>query len=296
MILPTVKQLRYFVALAEHEHFGSAADACFVSQSAFSSAIKEFEAALGSQLVDRTNRQVTITATGREIAGHARECLTRLERLAEIAQDHGRPLEGTLRFGVIPTIAPFLLPKLLPKLRRAYPKLRLFLVEEQTAQLHAKLIDGELDLVLLALPYELRGTVVLPLFEDPFVLGCRDNTTLVDPERYGVSRLEPETVLLLEDGHCLRDHTLDACRLRDTRKLSRFTATSLLTLVEMVDADLGITYLPEMAVSSGLLKHTRVKTYALSAQNFRTIGLAWRQGSAREAEFELFGRFLTEHR
>ena len=124
----------------------------------------------------------------------------------------------------------------------------------------------------------------------------RENTKLVDPDNYRLSKVAPETVLLLEDGHCLRDHALDACRLSSAKKVSRFAATSLLTLVEMVDADLGITFLPEMAVGSGLLKHTRVKTYPLSPRSHRTIGLAWRKGSARVAEFELFGEFIADHR
>ena len=296
MALPTIKQLKYFVALAEHEHFGNAAAACYVSQSAFSTAIKELELTLGARLVDRTNRQVTVTAIGREIAVRARDCLGGLEQLVEIAQGQRSPLEAELRLGVIPTIAPFLLPSLMPRLRRAYPKLRLLLVEEQTERLHTKLLDGQIDLMLLALPYELRSTEVLPLFEDRFLLACRDKTKLVDPENYRLSQVAPETVLLLEDGHCLRDHALDACRLSSAKKVSRFAATSLLTLVEMVDADLGITFLPEMAVGTGLLKHTRIKTYPLSPRSHRTIGLAWRKGSARAAEFELFGEYLTSHR
>ena len=296
MALPTIKQLKYFVALAEHEHFGNAAAACYVSQSAFSTAIKELELTLGARLVDRTNRQVTVTAIGREIAVRARDCLGGLEQLVEIAQGQRNPLEAELRLGVIPTIAPFLLPSLMPRLRRAYPKLRLLLVEEQTERLHTKLLDGQIDLMLLALPYELRSTEVLPLFEDRFLLACRDKTKLVDPENYRLSQVAPETVLLLEDGHCLRDHALDACRLSSAKKVSRFAATSLLTLVEMVDADLGITFLPEMAVGTGLLKHTRIKTYPLSPRSHRTIGLAWRKGSARAAEFELFGEYLTSHR
>lgn len=296
MVLPTVKQLRYFVALAEHEHFGNAAADCYVSQSAFSTAIKELELTLGARLVDRTNRQVTVTAIGREIAVRARDCLGGLEQLVEIAQGQRKPLEAELRLGVIPTIAPFLLPSLMPRLRRAYPKLRLLLVEEQTERLHTKLLDGQIDLMLLALPYDLRSTEVLPLFEDRFLLACRDKTKFVDPKNYRLSQVAPETVLLLEDGHCLRDHALDACRLSSAKKVSRFAATSLLTLVEMVDADLGITFLPEMAVGTGLLKHTRIKTYPLSPRSHRTIGLAWRKGSARAAEFELFGEYLTSHR
>jgi len=293
MSLPTVRQLRYFVALVEQGHFGKAAAASFVSQSAFSTAIKELETGLGTRLVDRTNRQVTITATGQEVAVQARLCLRDIEGLVEIAQGQRGPLEGELRLGVIPTIAPFLLPKVLPKLRRTHPKLRLFLTEDQTERLHGKLLDGDLDVLLLALPYDLRNTEVLPLFDDRFFLACRENTKLIDPENYRFNRLDSESVLLLEDGHCLREHTLDACRIRDTEKLSRFAASSLLTLVEMVDADLGVTYLPEMARGTALLRNTRVRMYPLSERNYRTIGLAWRKGSARVEEFELLGGFLS---
>jgi LysR family hydrogen peroxide-inducible transcriptional activator len=292
MNFPTVKQLRYFVTLVEEGHFGRAAAASFVSQSAFSSAIKELESVLETRLVDRTNRQVTITATGQEVAVQARLCLRDLEGLVEIAQGQREPLGGELRLGVIPTIAPFLLPGALPKLRRAYPKLRLFLIEDQTERLHDKLLQGEVDLILLALPYELRNTEVLPLFRDRFFLACRDDTKLVEPDNYRFNRLDSETVLLLEDGHCLRDHALDACRIRSTEKISRFAAGSLLTLVEMVDADLGITYLPEMAVGSALLRQTRVRMYPLDTRSFRTIGLAWRKGSDRSQEFHLLGDFL----
>ncbi len=296
MNLPTVKQLRYFVALAEERHFGRAAAASFVSQSAFSTAIKEFENVLGTTLVDRTNRQVTITATGRDVAGQARLCLRDLEALTEIVHGQREPLGGELRLGVIPTIAPFLLPKLLPKLRRAYPKLRLYITEDQTEYLHAKLLEGELDIVLLALPYDLRNTETLGLFEDRFFLACRDKSTLIDPMNYRYNRLNAETVLLLEDGHCLRNHALDACRIRNTEKLSRFAATSLLTLVEMVDADLGVTFLPEMANGSVLLRNTRVRMYPLDKRSYRTIGLAWRKRSSRAEEFRLLGKFLVKHR
>jgi len=296
MNLPTVKQLRYFVALAEQGHFGRAAAASFVSQSAFSTAIRELETLLGTRLVDRTNRQVTITTRGQEIATQARLCLRDLEGLVETAQGQREPLAGELHLGVIPTIAPFLLPAALPKLRRTHPKLRLFLTEDQTVRLHSKLLDGDLDVLLLALPYDLRSTEVLPLYKDRFLLACHEQTKLVDPQNYRFSRLDAGSVLLLDDGHCLRDHALEACRIRSTEKLSRFAASSLLTLVEMVDADLGITYLPEMAAGSTLLRNTRVRMYPLGDRSYRTIGLAWRKGSARAEEFRLLGDFLSSHR
>ncbi|MBT8083858.1 MAG: LysR family transcriptional regulator [Woeseia sp.] len=295
MKYPTIKQLKYFVALADREHFGKAAADCFVSQSAFSAAIQELESTLDAQLVDRTNRQVTITAAGQEIEVQARLVLRDLDALVEIAGERREPLASDLRLGVIPTIAPFLLPKVLPKLRKAHPKLTLYLHEGQTQAIHEKLLDGELDLLLLALPYDLRGVATHSLYEDRFYLAYRAGTEWVDPDHYRYSRLNADSVLLLEDGHCLRDHALSACRIKDSAKIRRFAASSLLTLVEMVDADLGITFLPEMARDSSILRNTRVRMQALDEKSSRTIGLAWRKGSGREDEFRMLGEFLVQH-
>ncbi|MDH4047106.1 MAG: LysR substrate-binding domain-containing protein [Gammaproteobacteria bacterium] len=296
MRYPTLKQLRYLVALSEIGHFGRAAKACFVSQSAFSSGIQELESLLDKQLVDRTNRRVTITATGAEIVTQARLCLRDVEDLIELAGHGRKPLTGDLRLGVIPTIAPFLLPGLLPKLRKEYPDLKLYLTEDQSSRIHERLLGGELDLILLALPFELRGAETLNLFKDRFRLACRSDTARIDPTNYRYNHLDAGSVLLLEDGHCLRDHTLTACKIRNTEKVSRFAASSLLTLVEMVDADLGITFLPEMAEGSAMLRNTRVKMYPVNENSYRTIGLAWRKGSARAEEFRLFGQLLRKFR
>jgi LysR family hydrogen peroxide-inducible transcriptional activator len=294
MIYPTIKQLRYFLSLCEEGHFGRAAELSFISQSAFSTAIQDLEAVLDTQLVDRTNRQVTITAVGKEVATQARLCIRDVESLIEIAGQKRQPLEGPLRLGVIPTIAPFLLPGMLPKLRRAYPSLRLFLSEDQTDRVHQKLLDGDLDVILVALPYELRSTQSMSLFKDRFCLAARAGTEHVDPDNYRFNRLQSDSVLLLEDGHCLRDHALAACRIKSTEKVSRFAATSLLTLVEMLDADMGISFLPEMARGSSLLKNTRVRMYPMNENSYRTIGLVWRKGSARTDEFEMLGDFIRE--
>ena len=294
MRYPTIKQLRYFVALTETNHFGRAAQASFVSQSAFSSAISELEELLETQLVDRTNRRVTITATGQRVAVQARLVLQDVETLVDMARGEREPLAGELRLGVIPTIAPFMLPPLLPKLRRKYPKLRLLLAEDQSERIYDRLMDGDLDAILLALPWEMRGVDVEELFRDPFVFkSVREE---VVPENYRFTRLDAESVLLLEDGHCLRDHAIAACKIRNTQKVRSFAASSLLTLVEMVDADLGVTFLPEMARDSALLRNTRVRLASLSEKSFRTIGLAWRSGSQRGEEFRMLGRFLTENR
>jgi LysR family transcriptional regulator, hydrogen peroxide-inducible genes activator len=293
---PTVKQLRYFVALAEQKHFGRAAAQCFVSQSAFSVAIQELETLLGANLVDRTNRRVTITAVGKEVAVLAKLCLQDLATLVELARGQSRPLHGTLQLGIIPTIAPFLLPRVLPALRASFPELKLFLHEDTTQRLYEQLLEGELDVVLLALPYDLSGVETMSLFDDRFRLAARAGTELVDPQHYRFNRLNEGSVLLLREGHCLREHAIEACKLRDTRKRSRVSASSLLTLIEMVDADLGITFLPEMAVGSALLQGTQVKTYPLGDKSFRTIALAWRRGSPRAAEFRTLGEFVAANR
>ena len=294
MKLPTIKQLRYFVALTETEHFGRAAEACFVSQSAFSNAIQELESLLEVQLVDRTNRSVTITAMGQQLATQARLCLRDVESLVEMARGGREPLTGELHLGVIPTIAPFILPGALPKLRRKYPRLELYLHEDQSQRIYERLMDGDLDVLLLALPYDMRGVELMPLFKDRFALAYRHGTKRVDPDNYHFNRLDADSILLLEDGHCLRDHALAACKIRNTQKVRRIGASSILTLVEMVDADLGITFLPEIARESLILKNTRVRMQPLEDNSYRTIGLAWRKGTDREEEFRMLGEFLAE--
>lgn len=289
---PTLKQLRYFLALTETGHFGRAAERCFVSQSAFSAAIKELETTLEAELVDRTNRSVTITATGREVATQARLVLRDLESLVENARGRKEPLTGELRLGVIPTIAPFMLPETLPRLREDYPELRLLLTEDQTQRIYARLMEGDLDLLLMALPWDMQGVEELPLFRDSFCLACHESTERVDPENYRFNRLDSDSILLLEDGHCLREHALAACRIRNTQKVSKFGASSLLTLIEMVDADLGVTFLPEMARGSSLLRNTHVDLYPMSERSYRTIGLVWRKGSRRIEEFRLLGEYF----
>jgi LysR family hydrogen peroxide-inducible transcriptional activator len=259
-------------------------------------AIRELEGLLNVQLVDRTRKQVTVTDVGQELVAQARLCLRDAEALVEAARHQQEPLAGRLNLGVIPTVAPFLLPAFMPPLHAAYPRLELYLREEQTARLLEALHSGELDAVLMALPYEVRHAEVLPLFRDAFRLACRAGTARVDPHNYRFTRLQRESVLLLEDGHCLRDHALAACRIRESEKVSRFAASSLLTLVQMVDADLGITYLPALAEGSPLLAATRVRTYPLPSAAYREIGLVWRKGSARGDEFRTLGEFIAAHR
>ncbi|MCE7896434.1 MAG: LysR family transcriptional regulator [Gammaproteobacteria bacterium] len=294
--LPTVRQLRYFVTLERLGHFGRAAAACCVSQSAFSVAIRELETLLGISLVERSNRRVTITPSGHDIATQARLCLGDIESLVEMAQERRQALSGPLRLGVIPTIAPFLLPAALPRLRRKFPALQLFIREGLTGTLLDELAQGTLDLLLVALPHELPGAEVMPLFHERFLLACREDTRLTDPQHFLVNRLAPESILLLEEGHCMRDHALAACRLRSRGRVSPFAASSLHTLLEMVDGDLGISFVPEMAAGSALLRHTRVRTWPLPGGAGREIALCWRRRSARGADFRQLGELFRQAR
>ncbi|RKZ46725.1 MAG: hydrogen peroxide-inducible genes activator [Gammaproteobacteria bacterium] len=296
MKLPTVKQLRYLIELEKHGHFGKAAEACFVSQSAFSVAIRELESTLGTQLFDRTNKSVTITAMGQEIVVQARLVIRDLEALMDMAQVNSEPFSGKLRLGIIPTISPFLLPKILPKLRSHFPQLQLFLQEDTTQRVYERLMSGELDVVLIAFPYELRNVEKMKLFNDQFLLAYKAGSQFIDKQKITIDHLQSESILLLEDGHCLRDHALSACKIRNMNKVSHFAASSLLTLIEMVEADLGITYLPEMAKDSPMLKNTNIKTQAMPKSSRREIGLIWRQGSARGDEFKMLGEFIKKNR
>ena len=296
MNLPTIKQLRYLIALEKHSHFGKAAESCFVSQSAFSVAIRELESTLGTQLFDRTNKNVSITALGQEIVVQARLVVRDLEALMDMAWVSCEPLSGKLRLGLIPTISPFLLPKILPQLRSQFPQLQLFLQEDTTQRIYEKLMSGELDLILIAFPYELRNIEKMTLFNDQFLLAYKKDSTFIDAQKISVDRLQSESILLLEDGHCLRDHALSACKIRNLNKVSHFSASSLLTLIEMVEADLGVTYLPEMAKDSPMLKNTNIKTQAMPKSSHRKIGLVWRKGSARTKEFKMLGEFIKKNR
>ena len=296
MKLPTIKQLRYLIELEKHAHFGKAAEACFISQSAFSVAIRELESTLGAQLFDRTNKRVTITAMGQEIVVQARLVIRDLEALMDMARVSSEPLSGKLRLGVIPTISPFLLPKILPKLRSHFPQLQLFLQEDTTQRVYERLMSGELDLILIAFPYELRNVEKMKLFNDQFLLAYKTDSQFIDTQKVTVDHLQSESILLLEDGHCLRDHALSACKIRNLNKVSHFAASSLLTLIEMVQADLGVTYLPEMAKDSPMLKNTNIKTQAMPKNSHREIGLIWRKGSARGKEFKMLGEFIKKNR
>ncbi len=291
---PTIKQLRYLVALADHLHFGRAARACHVSQSTLSAGIQELEALLDADLVDRNRRRVSLTPLGEQVVAQARRVLEEVERLCAIADSAREPLSGPLRLGIIPTIAPFLLPPLMPALRRAFPKLQLILKEALSADLCRALLAGELDVVLYALPYRCGGVEEEPLFADPFHAAFPPGPDPL-PERVRTEDLDGRTLLLLEEGHCLRDHALAACSLPGVDPAQSIMGTSLLTLVHMVDNGLGVTLLPEMAIAGGILAGTGVRAVPLAeSAAARTIGLIWRKGSPRRAEFRRLAAFIRD--
>ncbi len=292
--LPTVKQLRYLVTLEKYLHFGKAAEACFVTQSAFSVAIKELEGQLNVSLVDRTSRSVTFTSVGKLVAEQARHALFDLEGIVDIARSVQQPLTGPLKMGVIPTIAPFLLPKILPEIRKRFPKLELYLKEEQTKKIHALLLEGELDILLLALPVELTNTDTVSLFTDTFKLAYKQGTRLIDPQDFTPSKLNQGVILLLEDGHCLREHALSACNLTRLEETNKFSASGLYSLVQMVNSDLGVSFIPQMAIDGGLLENTQVVTQDLKDHAYREIGLAWRKSSVRKQEFGMLADVILE--
>jgi LysR family transcriptional regulator, hydrogen peroxide-inducible genes activator len=294
--LPSFRQLEHLVMLADHSHFGHAARACHVTQSTLSASIKELENVLQAPLVDRTKRRVVFTPLGLEIVERARRILNEGKDLVEAARAGSEPLSGTLRMGVIATVGPFLLPEVLPRLRRGYPALRLYLVEDLTARLVEELRAGKLDIVLLALPFEDCGNLeTRALFRDPFKVALPYGHPLAAGSAVDIEQLRAEELLLLKEGHCLRDQALAACHFADRRQFEAVEATSLHTLVQMVDNGLGITLLPQLAIDGGILKGTAIGILPTTGQMpSREIGLVWRRGTGRQREFELLANVLTQ--
>jgi LysR family hydrogen peroxide-inducible transcriptional activator len=289
---PTIKQLQYLVALREHGHFGRAADACFVTQSTLSAGLRELESPLGVTLVERTRRVVRFTALGEKIADKALRVIRESEELAALARSQGKPLHGELRLGVIPTIAPFLLPAMLPRLRSQWPDLKLYLREETSQAACEALHRGQLDCVLLALPFACGDVESVALLDDRLFVAFPAGEAPPD-ELVEVDSIDENRMLLLEDGHCLKDHALSACNRPELRAHAAMMGTSLHTLVQMVDNGLGLTFIPAMAIEAGILDGTHVDAKPLrSDHGFRRIALIWRRSSPREAEFQLLAAAL----
>ena len=286
--LPTLKQLQYLVALHEHGHFGRAAQSCIVSQSTLSSGLRELESLLGITLVERTRRVVRFTPLGNRVVAKAHRLLREAEELTELVQSSGQPLAGELRMSVIPTIAPFLLPKILPRLRKERPLLKLFLREEPSAAAIESLHHGRADCVLLALPFATGEVEHEALFDDALFVAFPKDDPRDPPATIRPDLIDETRLLLLEDGHCLKDHALAACNRPEMRASATMIGTSLHTLVQMVENGLGLTMLPAMAIDAGILRDTHIVTRPLAAANaFRRIALVWRKNSPRGDEFRL---------
>lgn len=290
----TLRQLRYLDALARLRHFGRAAEACAVTQPALSMQIQELEQQLGLMLVERTRSGVRLTDKGMEIAARAARILADVRDLVEYARHAGTVLEGTLKLGVIPSMAPYLLPPLLPLVRSEYPDLELQLRETQTVPLTHELVDGKLDVLLLALPIKHPEVETMRLFDDRFLLAMPKGRRLSGRVRATRDLIEHERLLLLEEGHCLRDQALTYCNLTQTSAVNTFGASSLSTIVEMVAAGMGITLLPEMCLGVEARGRDLKLIRFVEPEPFRTVGLAWRTTSSRKRDFSELGRLVTE--
>ncbi len=284
--LPSPQQLRYLVALAEHNHFGHAASACAVTQSTLSSGIFALERQLDAALLERTGgKRPVFTPLGRELVGHARAALAAMTVLVEVVQAAREPLSGPLRLGIIPTIGPYLLPRLMPRLRAAHPRLRLWLREDIAERLVEGLEAGRLDLLVVALPCACGDAQTLSIATDPFSFACPPNHALAQHAEVPAAALAGERLMLLEDGHCLREHVLSAAHGAGLAASDGFAATSLHSLVQMVGSGLGVTLLPRIAIAAGVTAGAGVVVRPLSGGFARRIGLAWRARSPRAEEF-----------
>lgn len=284
--LPTLRQLRYLVAVAEQGHFGRAAEACAVTQSTLSAGIRELEGVLGAALIDRSRQPAKLTPLGEDIVPRARALLRGAEDLVDTAAAGLAPFTRLIRLGTIPTVGPYLLPRLLPELRTRFPQLTLYLREGQTRQILDLIDQGRLDLGLIALPYDTGMLEVCVLGRERLMLACPTGHELAGLSTVSGERLATESLLLLEDGHCLRDHVLATCPAAGTRANEAFQATGMSTLVQMVAAGLGLTLLPEMAVATETGRASGLATVPLSDSGAsRDIALVWRPGAARAREY-----------
>lgn len=295
-MLPTLRQLQYLKLLAEHGSFSRAAEAAHVTQPTLSAGIQELERTLGAPVVDRARSGVILTSVGEEAVGRAEDVLARAEDLVRAARSAGRPLSGRFRLGVIPTIAPFMLPKALPALRARFPELRLFLREDLTGKLIAGLKAGSLDAALIALPYDMTGIQTAEVGFDELLAAAPASHPLTLGAYVSPAALAKAELILLEDGHCLRDQALAACGAdaprAGTGDDSGFAATSLATLVQMVGSGLGVSLVPAMGVAAGLTDDPAVSVRPLEGGAQREVAVAWRAGSSRGAEARLLAEAL----
>jgi LysR family transcriptional regulator, hydrogen peroxide-inducible genes activator len=291
-----LKDLRYLVAVADQRHFGRAAARCFVSQPTLSAQLKKLEQSLGVQLIERAPNNVSLTPAGREIVARARRILEASEEVVALARSQRDPLAGRLALALLPTIGPYLLPRVLPAIRKSLPRLELRLYEYQTAPMLERLHGGELDVGILALPVELGGLEARELYREPFTVALPEHHPLAAHDSVRVADLKGEKLLLLEDGHCLRDQALEVCSRAGVREQQDFRATSLETLRQMVATGAGITLLPELA-GRGAYRSARgvvLRPFARPAP-VRHVGALWRKTSARRAAVDALTRVIAEH-
>ena len=282
----TLRQMRYFEALATARHFGRAAELAHVSQPALSAQVMELEEHLGVKLVERNRGNVLLTRKGEDVLLHIRAVLAEIDRLEQTARKGDGVLEGLMRIGIIPTVAPYLVPQLVPHLRQAYPAIEIELKEAVTDRLVADLSEGRLDVVIAALPIENEAIATRPLFRDRFFMATAENGNAVLMSPLTESQVDVERLLLLEEGHCLRDQALAVCGAAGKRSLVNFGATSMATLLQMVAHDMGMTLIPEIAVPTETMRNAiRIVPFA-DPEPAREIGLAWRRSLARPADME----------
>ncbi|HZP09398.1 hydrogen peroxide-inducible genes activator [Methyloceanibacter sp.] len=291
----SLRQLRYLESLAETRHFGHAAEACAVSQPALSMQIRELEDELHLSLVERRKSGIELTDQGEEVVRRARTILASVRDLIDYAKQQEGVLSGTLKLGAIPSIAPYLLPAALPELNRRFPSLSLQLRETMTANLVRELLTGGLDVILVALPIEDPEVETLYLFDDPFILATKASARNKRLCFAGPDMLSKERLLLLEEGHCLRDQALSYCHMLTPEARESFGASSLATIVQMVANGYGITLLPEMAIANEVHHRRDIRLLRFRApQPKREIGLAWRKTSPRKGDFEQLAALLRD--
>ncbi len=283
-----LRDLKYLVALADHKHFGHAAAACFVSQPTLSTQIRKLEDELGVPLVERAPRKVMLTPAGRDAAERARRIVAEVEQMKEAARRSQDPEAGTVRLGIFPTLGPYLLPHVVPRIRQRFPQLELLLIEEKSDVLLSRLREGKLDAGILALPLQDDQLHTEFLFEEPFLLAVPESHPLARRDSLSLNELADQQLLLLEDGHCLREQALDVCRISGANEKSEFRATSLETLRQMVAANVGITLLPTLAVKPPVARSDNIHLLGFSDSHpSRRIALVWRKSSA-------MGEFLQQ--
>ena len=290
-----LRDLKYLVALADHKHFGRAAAACYVSQPTLSTQIKKLEDELGVPLVERAPRKVMLTPAGRDAAERARRIVAEVEQMKEAARRSQDPEAGTVRLGMFPTLGPYLLPHVVPRIRARFPHLELLLVEEKSDVLLSRLREGKLDAGLLALPVADDQLHTEFLFEEPFVLAVPESHPLAQRGSLTLAELSHQQLLLLEDGHCLREQALDVCRLSGANEKSEFRATSLEALRQMVAADVGITLLPTLAVKPPVARSSNIHLLGFSDSHpSRRIAMVWRKSSAMSGFLQVFAQVFRE--